>query len=86
MNGMCATPYALEEGNRDMNDSKIAFEEAKRFAQIYGTNLLTRIILEERGELTDELRESKEQTAQDIENLIRRMVRIGLAQQEQETK
>jgi hypothetical protein len=64
--------------------SEMAFEQAQTLAKAYGTDLFTRIILEERGDLTDEMRELKELSAKDIENLIRRQVRVGLALQEME--
>lgn len=63
------------------NDERkeMLFETAKNYSKTLGTDMLTRIILEERGELSDERRTQMDMDQQKIESLIRKTVKMALS-------
>jgi len=61
-----------------MDRKEQLFDLAKGYANTYGTDTLTRIILEERGELTEERAKEIDDSGLKLEELIRKTVRMGL--------
>lgn len=60
------------------------FEQALSLAKTVGTTKLTRMILEERNELTPEKAENIDSQITQLENLIRKYIRMELATQPKE--
>lgn len=61
-----------------------AFEAARDLARILSNDMVTTMILEERGELSAELAEKREEIRISMEQLIRKSVRIAIALQDSE--
>jgi hypothetical protein len=63
----------------DDERKEMLFKTAKNYAKVIGTDTLTRIILEECGEWTDERREQMQKYHESLEGLIRKSVKMALS-------